>query len=520
MIEYRYKILLLTYTFSSPDWIVQGDTYLRKAHFLWRTTEKPLTTSDERGQVVSSVAWLPILPPGVHLNQSVAGGDGSSLFELDVQDVPAAPEEEFMPPRSSLGYRVMFFYSPYKTADEFWREEGKHWSKVQDKFIGPGPAVRAAVQQLAAPTDTQEQKLKKIYAAVEQLDNTDYSRRHSQVEDKAEGLSEVRTADDIWTHRRGSSNQIALLFIAMARAAGMKAYALGVTDRSRTIFLKGYLSTSQLQDVVAIVSVDGKEQAFDPGSRYCPYGHLAWTHTETGALRQTDGATALIAMPGESYSASGVNRVANLQMDETGTVTGKVDLKFTGASALQWRHDALRNDRESLERKLKENVEQMLPGGMEVKLLSIGKLEEYEEPLTVALEVKGPIGSATGKRLLLPGDLFESNEKAAFPHDKRELPVWFSYRYTSHDAVRIGLPEGFQVESLPPEASVKLPKMAYILKATTDSASVTVHRDLYLADIFFTPDKYADLRTFYTQFEAKDQEPIVLKTAAAAPSGN
>ena len=56
---------------------------------------------------------------------------------MNAKDVPPAPDEELMPPISSLTYRVLFYYTPYRTEEEFWKNEGKHWSKVQDKFIGP-----------------------------------------------------------------------------------------------------------------------------------------------------------------------------------------------------------------------------------------------------------------------------------------------------------------------------------------------------------------------------------------------
>ncbi len=109
------------------------------------------------------------------------------------------------PPRRSTcrrypasSYRVLFYYSPYRTSEEYWKNEGKHWSKLRDKFIGPGPGVRAAVQDLTTPSDTQDQKLRKIYAAVMKLENTDFTREHSDSEEKAQGLHEVHNTDDIW----------------------------------------------------------------------------------------------------------------------------------------------------------------------------------------------------------------------------------------------------------------------------------------------------------------------------------
>jgi hypothetical protein len=82
-----------------------------------------------------------------------------------VHDIPPAPEEDFMPPINSCTYRVLFYYAAYRTSEEFWKNEGKYQSKSWDKFIGPGPVVKAAVNNIALPTDTPDQKLRKIYAA-------------------------------------------------------------------------------------------------------------------------------------------------------------------------------------------------------------------------------------------------------------------------------------------------------------------------------------------------------------------
>src|SRR6185437_14259080 len=154
----------------------------------------------------------------------------------------------FMPPISSLSYRVLFYYAPYLKEADFWKNEGKYWSKMHDKFIGPGSAVKAAASSLTSPSDTQDQQLRKLYAAVMQLENTDFTRQRSAAEQKANGFKPVRNTDDVWEQKRGSSDQLSDLFVALARAAGMKAYVMVVTNRDRSLFLPAYLSLGQLDD--------------------------------------------------------------------------------------------------------------------------------------------------------------------------------------------------------------------------------------------------------------------------------
>lgn len=521
IIEYRYQRHLDDNYFMAPQWYIQSDLYTRKAHYVWKPTNKTLVTNDDRGKLTNAIAWTPILPPGVELKQTTYPPmnmqPGQRVLELDVHDIPPMPDEDFMPPISSLSYRVLFYYTPYRSGEEFWKSEGKYWSKMHDKFIGPDSGVKAAVKELAAPSDTDEQKLRKFYAAVMQLENTDFTREHSNAEEKAQGLKPVHSTDDVWDRKRGSSDQLSDLFVAMARAAGMKAYVMAVTDRDRNIFLKSYFSLSQLDDDIAIVNVNGQEKFFDPGSRFCAFGHLAWKHTQTAGLRQVEGGTAFANSPGEPYTASRIQRVADLTMDSHGVATGTVDMTYMGDPALSWRQRSLTGDATSLEHDLRASVEDLLPAGMDVKVNSIEKLADYEQPLRVHLFVKGAIGSSTGKRVLVPADIFEVNAKSSFPHEKREVPVYFEHPFENQDAIRVKFPATMKIESLPSNEKVMFQKFAaYNMAASPAPASVTIYRNYLLGTILFYTKEYPELRSFYSQMETKDQESIVLDASPQA----
>jgi Domain of Unknown Function with PDB structure (DUF3857)/Transglutaminase-like superfamily len=530
IIEYRYNLRYDDEYFIAPKWYIQSDLFTRKAHYTWRPTGKTLITNDDRGQLTNAISWLPILPADTQLKLTELPSanfttEQQRLFELNVHDIPPAPEEEFMPPISSFTYRVLFYYSPYRSSDDFWKSEGKHWAKVRDKFIGPGPAVTAAVHDLVAPSDTQDQKLRKLYAAVMQLENTSFTREHSSAEEKAQGFKEVRTTDDIWTRKRGNNDEITQLFVAMARAAGMKAYLAAVTDRDRSVFLRAYLSLSQLDDYIAIVTVDGKEQFFDPGARFSPYQHLDWKHSLASGIRQTDGGADFVQAPAEGYAFSRTQRVADLTLDQQGAITGIITMTYSGSPALRWRQRSLTGDATSLERDIRTSVEHLLPQGLEVKVKSIDKLADYEKPLVVNLEVKGTLGSSTGKRLLLPADIFVTNSKPTFPHEKRELPVYFEYAHFNQDAVRIKFPPTLTLESLPVNDKTTFDKFAlYSMAAESTPTSFTVRRDYAMGAIVFRADEYPQLRSFYSKFENKDQETVILTTAPttakATPTGN
>ena len=77
-------------------------------------------------------------------------------------------------------------------------------------------------------------KAKKLYAAVQALDNTDYSRKKSASEMKQLKIKEAKHAEDTWAQKSGTSEDIAMLYLAMLRAAGLNAYrGQGGGSRSR-----------------------------------------------------------------------------------------------------------------------------------------------------------------------------------------------------------------------------------------------------------------------------------------------
>ncbi|SNS49059.1 Transglutaminase-like superfamily protein [Granulicella rosea] len=521
IIEYRYKLHSDDGYVTSPKWYIQSDLYTLKAHYNWRpTSEEIVSRQGGHERVGSAIAWMPILPKGAVLKPTESPGIGGNapqrIFDLSLADIPPAPKEEFMPPMESFTYRVIFYYAGATSTQEFWKDEGKYWSKVHDQFIGPNKGVKEAVQQLVLPADTQEQKLQKIYAAVMALENTDFTREHTTAEERAAGLKQVKTTDDILARKRGSSDQLANLFIAMARAAGMKAYAMSVVNRSRSLFAPALMDASQLDDDIAIVNVDGKERYFDPGQRFCDFGHLAWKHTMAGGLRQTDKEAQMFQTPGESYKAASVKRIADLKMDEHGEVTGKVDLSYTGDPALSWRQEALRGDDTSLNKDLRESLEAMMPSGLEIRVTGVEAIADYDKPLVVHYTVSGVAGNATGKRLLAPSDIFVASAKPTFSVKQRTTPVYFHYASVTRDAVRISFPPAIRVESAPAKDTFMYKKLAaYDVSTEQTATNITVRRNLTIGEILFDAADFPELLSFYNKLETKDQEPVVLVHADA-----
>ena len=521
ILEYRWKLRYDDNHFSSPAWYIAQPVFVHKAHYHFSPTKSSVTiihTEHGHQDVVNSLGYTFSLPSGGKVMEVRDG------YDLNVENIPALPDEDFMPPFRSLSYRVIFYYSPWRTADEYWRNQGKYWSKDFDHFANPSGKIHGAVQQIVSPGDTDQQKVEKIYAAIMKLENTSFTRTHSAEENKAEGLK-VKNADDIWEQKRGTADEITRLFIAMVRASGLKAYGMTVVDRDKNVLQTGYLDWDQLDDELAIVPIGGKEIFFDPGQRYCEFGKLHWKHTMANGVRQTDNGTLIAITPPLTYKDNQTDRIADLGLDPDGKLHGFIRLTMTGTEALSWRHAALESDEEEVKKDFEDDLRRRMPPGVEIKTNHFVGLTDYSAPLLVQVDVSGTLGTSTGKRVFLPAVFFEASAKPLFVQEKRENPIDLHYPFTVHDQVTLALPPGMTAESVPKENSVPFSPFAdYIAKFAMQGNTYAYGRLLRLANPFYKVTEYSDLRSFYQKTNADDQVQVVLKagaapTTAAVPSG-
>jgi hypothetical protein len=517
IIEYRWKLRYDDNHYSSPVWYIQQSVFVHHAHYHFvptRTSRSIINTEHGHDNVVNALLYTFSLPNGGKVR------DGQDGYDLVVQNIPPMPDEDYMPPFRSFSYRVIFYYSPWRTPDEYWRDQGKYWSKELERFANPSKKLREAVQGVIAATDTDQQKVEKIYAATMKIENTSFTRAHSAAENKAEGLK-VKTAEDIWEQKRGTGDEITRLFIAMVRAAGLKAYGMVVVNRDQNVLQQSYLDWNQLDDELAIVSIGGKDLYFDPGQRYCEFGKLHWKHTWASGVRQIDGGSQIATTPGMGYQDNRVERIGALSLDSDGKLHGFLRITLTGTDALRWRQNALRNDEVEVKKDFENEMQRRVPPGVEVKTNHFVGLTDYSTPLLVQLDVSGTLGTATGKRVFLPAVFFEAGEKPLFPQEKRENAIDLHYPYTVHDEFTLALPAGMVAESVPKEAIVPFASNGdYVVKFIVKSNLYAYGRRLRVANTFYKSDEYSSLRGFYQTTSADDQEQVVLRASPVADAAN
>jgi hypothetical protein len=531
ILEYRYEVRYDDDEFSSPQWEIQRTYFVHKAHFQFTPFKQfmpngtPGTDTslhhliDSHGRLINSLIWWYRLPPGVTVQTSVNGS-----YSVNVTDVPPIPHEDWMPPIQSLLEKVGFYYSNAHNPGAFWPDEVKLWSKDVDKFAEPSKTIRDAVNGLIAPTDSDLDKAKKLYDAVQALDNTDYSRKKGESELKQLKIKEAKHAEDTWTQKSGSSEDIAMLYLAMLRAAGLTGYATKVMDRDRGIFDPSYLSMNQLDTTVVVLSAGGKQIVLDPGEKMCPFQTVNWRHSGAAGIGQSAQGLSFTVTPMQEYKSNTTTRIGELTLDAHGGITGTIRIVMTGQTALRWRQAALRTDDTELKMQYDRELERIVPEGVEAHVKDFLSMDDPYTNLMAVVDVKGSLGTATAKRLLLPALFFETRRGEPFVNEeKRQAPVDMHYGDSVSDEITYDLPQGATVEGAPQDANISWPNHAlFIVKTQSGPGQIVIADALARAFTLSKPEEYQDLRGFYQKVAAADQGQLVLTAAppTAAGKGN
>jgi hypothetical protein len=511
IIEYRCVIELpsgLVDLISS--WPVQEDLFTVRERLRFRAFQ---------GLVMVPTEWTSILHKSQvsysYLNQidiNVPEKKQGNLMELELRNIPKFDAEEYMPPQDDFRPVILFYYGgrEMSSPDKFWDEWQRLITEYVEKFIGNSREVHdAAMQAIGSETDP-EKKLRKLYARAQQIRNLSFERVRTAQENKVEHLKRNASAQEVLQRGFGTSWDVNVTFTAMARAAGLDANMLGVSDRKERSFNKIVLWMGQLRSSAVMVNLEGKELVLDPGTRYCPFGLLRWRNTATSALKYSKIGGGFVTTP-QPESAL-IRRSATVTVGADGALTGEMSVDFNGEEALEHRLDALDEDDAGRNKSLEDEVKGWLPWDAVIKLQDSQGWESMDGPLTARFKVEVPaFAVAAGKRLALPAFFFPTLQKNMFTSQMRKYPIAFPYPFSEDDEFSVKLPEGYVVEEPPYRRKAGLSYAEYEINTVLQDRMLVTKRKMRLDGLQFPPDKYEELKNFFVVVQKGDGGQAVLR---------
>jgi Domain of Unknown Function with PDB structure (DUF3857)/Transglutaminase-like superfamily len=499
IIEYRYQHELQAGFVFDSHWILSQELFTRHAKFsLIPDRYFNLTWSWPRG-----------MPEG-----TPAPAKERDRIRLESHDIPAFVEEEFMPPANELKYRVDFIYSNESVEKDpvvFWKHFGKQAFVKTQKFTDEPKAMRRVVEQVVQADDPPETKLRKLYERVQLVRNTTFESEKSEQEIERDKQRPAHSVEDVWNRGAGTASEVTYLFLALVRAAGLQADFALVSTRDKYFFSPAVENPEQLNSNLVIVALDGRDIFLDPGIPCTPFGMLPWNETAVRGLRlDKDGGT-WVNTPLPDPGASRIERKAQLKMDERGTLSGKLTIRYIGLEAASRRFEERNEDETDRKQFLEDQLKATVPSGINVTLTNTPDWSNANEPLVVEYDLKIPgWASAAGQRQLVRVGLFASEDDRTFAHAMRTQPIYFDFPYEHADDVSIEMPPGRRIDSLPRGSAVDIARLSYKVTAGNEGGVLHLSRRISLGLLLLKVSYYDQLRQFFQSVRNGDEQQVVI----------
>ncbi|HEY3928876.1 MAG TPA: DUF3857 domain-containing protein [Candidatus Koribacter sp.] len=505
ILEYKYTVRWdNNLYFSHSEWDVSADLYERVAHFLF----KPL----QRGGEMYWALRTQNLPEEAKTNYD----KNRQIVTLDVNNLPAVQKETYMPPKDEIAARVVFFYQQQRipAADEFWKNYGKDWHNTAESFMNKKGAVSRDLEQVVSASDSPDVKLHKIYDHVQSFKNMTFEESKSEKEIKALKIREIKNVESVIESKSGYRNELNRTFVALARAAGLDATLVSVAERNNSLLHKDWPSGSQLEWEIALAKLDGKTIFLDPGTPFCPFGILPWEDTMITGLQLDKNAPVWTEIPASDPATAGIHRVAHMALSDDGSLSGEVEVTFTGEDSYLRRLWERNEDDAGKKKDMQDLMQGWLSYKADIELEKVNDWKSSHEPLVATYKVTLlGFASRAGHHVLVPSALFAGAYTNRFTATQRDYPIVMEYAYDNKDDVEIKLPDKFKVDTLPKDMSAQNALADLAVHSASDNGSLHLTREFKLKGLFFDKKYYGAMRNYYQSVQAGANEQAVLTIA-------
>jgi hypothetical protein len=498
ILEYRYTSRRSNMLLLNTFWPVQRDIPIVHAKL-------SLQPYDSHGQFGSFFTYNG-LPPG---KLPVLNG---KVFELELENMAAVRPEAFMPPDQQVRARVNFFYTDKRIVfEQFWPQQAGIFNTEIEKFLKSKNAKKEA-EKLVAGIDDKKAVLEKLYAHVQGMRHLsfedDKTAQEQRRDDAAEGS---KNADEVLRKGAGYKNELNRTFVALARGAGFDAYALRVASRSESFFSDKLPDADQMSAEVALVTLDGKPLYLDPGTPRAPFGVISWEKTNVASIQATKDSKPVWGMvPAAEAAESVVRRRADLRVNDD-LLEGTIEVTFTGQEALVRRLAGYTDDDAARRKAIEEEVKKWFPDGATLKLTKLAGHDNSDPAMTAAFEVSLPNAvSSAGSRTVIPLSIFAAKAPNPFAPATRTHQIYFPYATQEEDEVKLTLPEGATLATVPTPANIDAGAFKYKAKTAQQGNVVTFTRTSSVHGMLFDVSHYPALRNFFSAVVTADQQSLVL----------
>ena len=500
-------------------WEATTENHQPYANFLWAFQNRvPVVRSSFA--VHAPVGWN---VRSWRMRDGAGAAPESARTSWEERDLAAIPEEPGAPPLESLSARVAVSCEPpagsalSARAFSDWAAVARWLSNLTAASGEPSDEVRARARALVAQEHSQLDSIRAVAGFVQAI------RYVSVSMGLASGSGFVpHPPGEVLAHSYGDCKDKANLMRAMLRGVGIPADLVALCATDPDYVREEWPSPAQFDHcIVAIPLEPGRGAAlnaweksalggllfFDATDPHTRLGDLPLAEQGAGALVISPRSNGLVRLPALAPRAAAFERRVDLRLEADGSIAGTIQERATGQSAARERA-ARQQSREEY----RAGTEHWL--SRTVSNAALQSLQMSDDPrldrCVTDLRFSAPqYAQSMNAKLMLFRPMVVGREPGLDVGRERLTP-FVARRGTYLDSVTVALPEGFQVDEMPPPSKVESSFGAYAASCHVDGQRLRFVRSLTLEGGRIPVSQWERAKDFFAQIKTADEMPVVL----------
>lgn len=431
---------------------------------------------------------------------------GNHSYAWNVSGIPAGRSEPNSPAWHELTTSVYmacetFILQDYKGSNASWSDFGKFvWELKKDRDLLPA-AMKQKVHEIADPLPTAKEKVEALYRFMQQ--NTRYISIQLGI-----GGWQPFDATFVSEKKYGDCKALSNFMYALLKEAGIPAVYTLVGFGDDHDYLVKDLPSSQFNHVILFVPNATDTTWLECTSQTISPGYLSGNTSDRYALAINENGGTLVRTPYYSGNDNLQARTITAKLDEEGNLEALVNTHYQAVQ--QDRLHSIINglSRDKIMDLLREELD--LPS-YDVRNFHYDAENKQLPAINETLDlVVNNYATVTGKRLFIVPNVMNRTQRRVTPDPERRYPVELDFEYHDVDSVRIEIPAGYEVESLPADFTLSTAFGNYKNHVEVKNNSIFYLRDIEQKRGDFPAKEYPALVSYYDAIYKADRQKIVL----------
>jgi hypothetical protein len=321
-------------------------------------------------------------------------------------------------------------------------------------------------------------------------------------------LTAFKTADLPLIKQAGTGNiaEINYSLVSVLRGLGFKSYPLAISTRVNGSISADQPSSGGFDAILALVIYNGRNYVLDAVSgitnlRYLPYDFC----NGAGLILDPDTTGWVDLMNGQSFMKQ---TDAMLAVDTSGNLSGYVTSTYYQYAAVLKEISSEESGLPAREKRKCDSYETPVFKRYAEREYTDAELSTLKE--TAKVTVKNVVNMQDPEIRIQALPLNEITYQLSEP--ERKIPIEFEYSEMRLYSVKITVPDGYSVKSLPSPALISLQGKAakFTYSATLTGNIITVSCTFNLSKTMYNPPEYGDIKNFLSAVHAIISGKIVL----------